>query len=113
MNDELLQVESLRVGYGESVVIGSMSLSVAKNEVLAVMGLNGMGKTTLMKAMMGLLPARAGRVRLGGGEITGAAPFRRVGLGLSYVPQGRMVFPTLTVEENIETGLPRRERRIP
>jgi urea transport system ATP-binding protein len=77
------------------------------------MGLNGMGKTTLMKAMIGLLPARAGHIRLGDMEITKAEPYQRVGLGLSYVPQGRMVFPTLSVEENIESGLPKKERRIP
>jgi urea transport system ATP-binding protein len=113
MNDVLLKVNSLRVCYGESEVIGALSLAAVKNEVLAVLGLNGMGKTTLMKALMGLLPARAGSIRLGDADITRAAPFQRVGLGLAYVPQGRMVFPTLSVEENIEAGMPRRERRIP
>jgi urea transport system ATP-binding protein len=113
MSDELLQVESLRVGYGESEVIRDLSFGAAKNEVLAVMGLNGMGKTTLMKALIGLLPARAGRILLDGREVSDLPPFVRVSLGLAYVPQGRMVFPALTVEENIETGLGPREKRIP
>ena len=66
MSDELLKVESLGVAYGESQIIGQLSLMAKKNEVLAVMGLNGMGKTTLMKALIGLLPARAGKVTLDG-----------------------------------------------
>jgi len=113
MSDELLKVESLGVAYGESQVIGQLSLSAQKNEVLAVMGLNGMGKTTLMKALIGLLPARAGKVTLDGKDLTKLMPYERVASGLAYVPQGRMVFPTLTVEENLETGLPPGERRIP
>jgi urea transport system ATP-binding protein len=113
MNDELLRVDSLRVCYGESEVIGRLSLSAAENEVLAVMGLNGMGKTTLMKALIGLLLARAGKIHLNGHDVTRAAPYERVAAGLAYVPQGRMVFPALTVEENIQTGLPPSERDVP
>jgi len=113
MNDELLKVDSIRVCYGQSEVIACLSLSAAKGEIVAVMGLNGMGKTTLMKALMGLLETRAGTVRLDGTEITGEEPFERVARGLAYVPQGRLVFPTLTVEENIETGLTAAERGIP
>src|SRR5579859_987885 len=110
MNEDLLNVDSIRVCYGESEVIESLSLRAARSEVLAVLGLNGMGKTTLMKALIGLLPIRSGAVHLDGHEITAAAPFRRVGLGVAYVPQGRLLFPTLTVEENIQTGLPPQER---
>src|SRR5882724_7795139 len=113
MNDELLRVDSLRVCYGESEVIGRLSLTAAENEVLAVMGLNGMGKTTLMKALIGLLLARAGKIHLNGHDVTRAAPYERVAAGLAYVPQGRMVFPALTVEENIQTGLPPSERDVP
>jgi urea transport system ATP-binding protein len=113
MNDTLLQVDSIRVCYGESQVIESLSLATAHGEVLAVMGLNGMGKTTLMKALIGILSVGQGRVCVDGHDVTAAAPFERVGHGLAYVPQGRLLFPTLTVEENIQTGLPRRGRAIP
>lgn len=113
MNDALLQVDGIRVCYGESEVIERLSLRARENEILAVMGLNGMGKTTLMKALIGLLPLRAGAIRLNDRDLTALAPFQRVSGGLAYVPQGRMVFPTLTVEENIQSGLPNAERRIP
>jgi urea transport system ATP-binding protein len=113
VNDELLKVDSIRVCYGESQVIERLSLAAAKNEILAVLGLNGMGKTTLMKALIGLLPLRQGTVQLEGVDLGGLPPFERVGKGLAYVPQGRMVFPTLSVEENIKTGLRKGERRVP
>jgi urea transport system ATP-binding protein len=77
------------------------------------MGLNGMGKTTVMKALIGLLPLRAGRLLLGGQDLSASAPYERVAGGLAYVPQGRMVFPTLTVEENIVSGLPLSTRKVP
>jgi urea transport system ATP-binding protein len=113
MNDELLKVESIRVCYGQSEVIGCLSMSASKGEIVAVMGLNGMGKTTLMKALIGVLEARSGVVSLEGRDVTRKEPFERVARGLAYVPQGRMVFPTLTVEENIQTGLPGSEREVP
>jgi urea transport system ATP-binding protein len=113
MNDELLKVDSIRVCYGQSEVISCLSMSASKSEIVAVMGLNGMGKTTLMKALIGVLATRSGVVSLDGKEITRKEPFERVARGLAYVPQGRMVFPTLTVEENIQTGLPPSEREIP
>ncbi len=109
----LLEVDSMRVCYGQSEVIGKLSIGAQQNEVLALMGLNGMGKTTVMKALIGLLPLRGGRLSLDGKDITSAAPFERVASGLAYVPQGRMVFPTLTVEENIQSGLPGSERAVP
>jgi urea transport system ATP-binding protein len=108
-----LSVKSIRVCYGQSEVIANLSLSVNKGEIVAVMGLNGMGKTTLMKALIGLLAVRSGSVMLDGEEMTGREPFERVAQGLAYVPQGRMVFPTLTVEENIQTGLPPSQREVP
>jgi urea transport system ATP-binding protein len=113
MSEAMLNVDSIRVCYGESEVIGSLSLRATGGEVLAVMGLNGMGKTTLMKALIGLLSVRQGAISLEGQDLTQAAPFERVGSGLAYVPQGRMLFPSLTVEENIQTGLPRSQRKIP
>jgi urea transport system ATP-binding protein len=112
MND-VLQVKSIRVCYGQSEAIANLSLSVSKGEIVAVMGLNGMGKTTLMKALIGLLAVRSGSVMLEGKEISGQEPFERVAEGLAYVPQGRHVFSTLTVEENIQAGLRPGEREVP
>ena len=113
MSAEPLQVDSIRVCYGESEAIGNLSFQVQQGEILAVMGLNGMGKTTLMKALIGLLSVRAGSIRVSGRDVTKTMPFQRVGAGLAYVPQGRLLFPTLTVEENIQTGLPRSKREVP
>jgi urea transport system ATP-binding protein len=113
MTDSLLKVDSIRVCYGESQVIESLTLTAASGEIVALMGLNGMGKTTLMKALIGLLSVRQGKVHVDGRDVTGNAPFERVDCGLAYVPQGRLLFPTLTVEENIQTGLRQRSRAIP
>jgi urea transport system ATP-binding protein len=113
MAETVLEAESIRVCYGESQVIGELSLRARQNEVVALMGLNGMGKTTVMKALIGLLPLRAGRLLLGGIDLSASAPYERVASGLAYVPQGRMVFPTLTVEENIVAGLPLSARKVP
>jgi len=101
----LLSVDGLDVAYGQSQVISNLSLKVKPNEIVAILGLNGMGKTTLMKSLIGLLPAKRGSILLGGKDLTKREPFERVLDGLAYVPQGRMVFPKLTVEENIITGL--------
>lgn len=101
----LLSVSGLDVAYGQSRVIEDLSLSVKPQEIVAILGLNGMGKTTLMKALIGLLPAKRGSIVLGGKDVTKKEPFERVLDGLAYVPQGRMVFPKLTVEENIITGM--------
>ena len=100
----MFEVDELNVAYGESHVIHDISLQVGANESLAVMGRNGMGKTTLLKALIGLLPTRSGRIRLNGGELTSMPSYKRVARGLAFVPQGRMVFPLLTVEQNILTG---------
>jgi urea transport system ATP-binding protein len=100
-----LSVENLSVGYGQSEVIHDLSLSTTPGEILAVMGLNGMGKSTLMKSLIGILPVRSGLIRLGDTPLEGKQAYERVATGLAYVPQGRHVFPTLTVEENIQTGL--------
>ena len=101
----MLDVENLHVAYGQSEVLHGMSFGVATNEIVAIMGRNGMGKTTLMKTMMGILPNTAGAIRLGGEEISALKSHQRVKKGVAYVPQGRMVFSTMTVKENIETGL--------
>jgi urea transport system ATP-binding protein len=78
---------------------------VKPKETLAIMGRNGMGKTTLFKALMGVLPSRAGKVSVGECDVSAMPSYQRVASGIAYVPQGRMIFPTLTVLENIETGL--------
>jgi urea transport system ATP-binding protein len=109
----LLQVEDLAVAYGQSEIINGLSFAAEAGEIVALMGLNGMGKTTLMKALMGILSVRSGRVLLGGQDIARKEPYERVGAGLAYVPQGRMVFPTLTVEENIITGLRSDREQVP
>ena len=101
----LLDVSDLDVRYGESRVIRGVTFSIAKGETLAIMGRNGMGKTTLLKALIGMLPLRRGSIRLDGAELAGTPSYRRVAAGLGFVPQGRMIFSHLTVEENILTGM--------
>src|SRR5882724_11245342 len=101
----MLQVENLNVYYGDSHVIRNVGFAVGERETLAIMGRNGMGKTTLLKSLIGLLPARSGNVALEGKPLLGRKSYERVAAGLAYVPQGRMVFPYLTVEENLLAGL--------
>ncbi len=101
----MLSVADIHVAYGQSEVLHGLSFEVAPGEIVAVMGRNGMGKTTLMKSLMGIVPTRGGAVRIGASEITGLKSFERVARGMGYVPQGRMIFPAMTVQENIETGL--------
>ena len=101
----MLNVQSLNVYYGDSHVVRNVSLALAPGETVAVMGRNGMGKTTLFKSLIGILPARSGSVALGEKDITRSRSFERVASGLAYVPQGRMIFPYLTVEENIVAGM--------
>ena len=101
----MLQVENLKVNYGQSEIIHDLSFSLAENEILAVMGRNGMGKTTLFKALMGVIPSAKGSVIIDNKHIEDLQSFQRVSQGVAYVPQGRMIFPTLSVKENIQTGL--------
>ena len=110
----MLEVSALNVAYGESEIIHDLSLTAAKGETVAVMGRNGMGKTTLMKSMIGILKSRGGSVKVDGTDVTGLDSFRRVGKGLAYVPQGRQIFSLMTVEENILAGMQQgRRRKIP
>jgi len=111
----MLTVEGVDQFYGGSHILRGVSFEVAPGEVTAVLGRNGVGKTTLLKAVMGLIPVASGRVAFGGADLTRAAPHRRVREGIGYVPQGREIFPRLTVEENLLTGLASRPRgaRIP
>jgi branched-chain amino acid transport system ATP-binding protein len=101
MSEPLLEVSGLSAGYGESLVLEDISLTVPVGRSLAVLGRNGMGKSTLMLALMGHLPLRAGTIRWRGEDITRARPDQRVKLGLGWVPQGREVFPSLTVDEHL------------
>ena len=100
----MLEVNKLNVFYRESQAIRDVSFKVAADESLAIMGRNGMGKTTLLKSLIGMLPTRSGHIRLDGKELTGVDSYERVRRGLAFVPQGRMIFPFLTVEQNILTG---------
>ena len=101
----MLHVKDVFVSYGQSEALHGVSFEVARNEIVAIMGRNGMGKTTLMKSLMGIVPTRSGSVAMDGAEISGMKSYERVAKGLAYVPQGRMIFSTMTVKENIETGL--------
>jgi len=110
----MLDVSKLVVAYGQSEVLHGLDLHVAPNEIVALMGRNGMGKSTLMRSLMGIIPARSGSVHIGARDITRLKSYERVAEGVAYVPQGRMIFSSMTVEENIETGLiPRGESRVP
>jgi urea transport system ATP-binding protein len=101
----MLTAQHLNVAYGQSHVIRDVSFSLQQGETLAVMGRNGMGKTTLLKALIGMLPIKSGSLRIDGTELTGLTSPARVRAGLGFVPQGRMIFSQLTVEENILAGM--------
>ncbi|MDH5425223.1 MAG: urea ABC transporter ATP-binding subunit UrtE [Gammaproteobacteria bacterium] len=101
----MLEVSDLHVSYGQSEVIHGISFEAKKNETLAIMGRNGMGKTTLFKSLIGILEAGKGSIKIDGKDVTKNESYQRVENGIAYVPQGRMIFPTLTVQENIETGM--------
>ena len=110
----MLQVKDLFVAYGQSEALHGISFEGRANETVAIMGRNGMGKTTLFKSLMGILPLKSGQVSVAGQDVSKDESFRRVARGIAYVPQGRMIFPTLTVEENIQTGLENaRDKTIP
>ena len=99
-----LEVEGVHTYYGESHVLQGVSPRVDRGEVLAILGRNGMGKTTLIRTIIGFTPPREGRVLYEGTEITRLPPFRMVALGMALVPQGRRVFPSLSVRENLDVA---------
>ena len=103
----MLELREIQQHYGSSQTLRNLSLTAQPGEVTAVLGRNGTGKTTLLKAMMGLIPVSSGSVVWEGVDITRLSPEARVGLGFGYVPQGREIFPRLTVEENIRMGMAR------
>lgn len=101
----LLELQHVTVGYGEGTVLSDVSLELPPGGALCLLGRNGVGKTTLMKTIIGLLKPRAGKVLLAGKDVTTAPPHQRARLGVGYVPQGRLMFPQLTVRENLLIGL--------
>jgi urea transport system ATP-binding protein len=110
----MLAVSDYHVAYGQSEVLHGMNFTIKPKEIVAILGRNGMGKTTLMKSLMGILPTKSGSAKLGDTEISKMKSFQRVSTGMGFVPQGRMIFSTMTVKENIETGLTTvKEKTIP
>ena len=110
----MLHLKDVFVSYGQSEALHGVSFEAARNEIVAIMGRNGMGKTTLFKALMGVLPVKGGAIELDGADVSKDESFRRVAKGLAYVPQGRQIFSSLTVEENIRTGMEQiKSKRIP
>ncbi|WCD79816.1 MULTISPECIES: urea ABC transporter ATP-binding subunit UrtE [Pseudomonas] len=103
----MLQVHQLHQYYGGSHILRGLSFEVKVGEVTCLLGRNGVGKTTLLKCLMGLIPAKEGAVNWEGKPITASKPHQRVHAGIAYVPQGREIFPRLTVEENLLMGLSR------
>jgi urea transport system ATP-binding protein len=108
----MLKIDNLNVFYGESHVLHDLSFELSPGETVAVMGRNGMGKTTLMKSLIGMIPTRSGRIELNGRELVKAKSYERVAAGFGFVPQGRMIFPYLSVEENILSGMDRFRRAV-
>ena len=103
--DAILQVTDLHAGYGQSEVLHGLNFNVAPAEIVVVVGRNGMGKSTLMKSLIGMVPVKSGQIQLDGTDVTQFKSHRRVAKGIAIVPQGRMIFSNMTVRENIETGL--------
>lgn len=111
-----LNVEGLHVFYGQSHILFDVDIKVKAGETACLLGRNGVGKTTLLKGVMGLLPAREGKIYLDDKDITKSSPAQRAKLGMGYVPQGRDIFPQLTVQENLLVALEARRdklRKIP
>ena len=100
----MLSIANLNQYYGGSHTLRGISLELPAGKVTTLLGRNGVGKTTLLKCLMGLLPVAQGTIHFDGRDITQAAPYARAALGMAYVPQGREIFPRLTVEENILMG---------
>ena len=103
--NSILQVEGLNQYYGGSHILRNLSFEAKLGEVTVILGRNGVGKTTLLKGLMGVVPVKAGTVKLEGADITKATSYERVKRGVGYVPQGREIFGRLTVEENLRMGL--------
>jgi urea transport system ATP-binding protein len=109
----MLSVENLNQYYGGSHILRDLSFAAETGKVTALLGRNGVGKTTLLKCLMGLVPAKTGTIRFDGTDLTHAPSHERVKAGIGYVPQGREIFPRLTVEENLRMGLATRPGATP
>ena len=105
MADKVLEVSGLWAGYGEGMVLQGVDVAAARGRVTCLVGRNGAGKTTTLKTVMGLIPAAKGSVVVDGVDVTKMAPYERAHAGIGYVPQGREIFPQLTVRENLQLGL--------
>jgi urea transport system ATP-binding protein len=101
----MFEVRNLTAAYGQSEALHAINMSAKAGEIVALVGRNGMGKSTLMKSLIGVMPARSGQIMIDGADVTALPSYQRVARGLAYVPQGRQIFGTMTVKENIETGL--------
>ncbi|MFI0399329.1 MAG: urea ABC transporter ATP-binding subunit UrtE [Thiolinea sp.] len=108
----MLKIDQLNQFYGESHTLWDLNLHVPEGEVTVLMGRNGVGKTTLLQCMMGLLKVRSGEMTYQGQSLAGVHAEKRANLGIGYVPQGRQIFPLLTVEENLLIGLPARRDKL-
>ncbi len=116
MNTPVLTVNNISAAYGQSIILRGTTLAVKKGAVTTVMGRNGVGKTTLLKTIMGLLPAQEGSIVFNNENITSLPPHKKAKAGIAYVPQGREIIPKLTVYENLQLGLeahPDRKAKIP
>jgi len=100
----ILQVQDIHTYYGESYILQGVSFDVEKGSVVGVLGRNGMGKTTLIRSLIGLTPPRKGNVEFRGNDLTAKEPFQIIRLGIGWVPQGRQIFPSLNVTENLTVG---------
>jgi urea transport system ATP-binding protein len=110
----MLKVESVHLHYGASHILRGIGLMAERGKITCVLGRNGVGKTSLMRAILGLQPVSGGRIAWDGQDVTGVPTHKRAGLGFASVPQGRDIFPRLTVEENLQTGfsvLPRGQQQ--
>jgi urea transport system ATP-binding protein len=112
----MLKIEKLSVSYGESEILRDVDLQVGPGKVVCLLGRNGVGKSTLLKSIMGLLKPRAGSIRFNGKDLTRTSPDVRARAGIGYVPQGREIFPQLTVLENLQIGMlanPAKPKEVP
>jgi branched-chain amino acid transport system ATP-binding protein len=107
----LLRVEGIEAGYGDLTAVSDVSLEVREGEAVALIGANGAGKTTTLRAVSGLLPLRRGRIEFQGRRLDGLGPAEIVARGIAHVPEGRQLFPTMTVRENLELGARSRAAR--
>jgi urea transport system ATP-binding protein len=108
----MLNVTDLNQFYGGSHILRGLSFELPPGKVTVILGRNGVGKTTLLRTLMGLVPAKSGVIKFGDRDLTNAPPYQRVRAGIGYVPQGREIFPRLTVEENLEMGLATQPRNV-